>query len=167
MKGQAPSASLYLAYAAWGQSAWYGHRLDSVLTPESAATVEWLFAGAPPKAILAGLPDAPRQMFNRTVLEAFDQGGRHWYLDAFAIAGLTDLTPRAPVRLYFGSKDIDVPPQEARRAAEAMRARGADAEAIDVGAVGHEPSMLAAAPRIFAWLGALELAEAARAQPPT
>ena len=167
MKGGAPSASLYLAYAAWGQSAWYGHRLDSVLTPDSAATVERLFAGAPPKAILAGLPKDPRAMFNRSLLDAFDQGGRHWYLDAFSVAGLTDLTPRAPVRLYYGSKDVDVPPREARSAAEAMRARGADAQAIDVGPVGHDPSMLAAAPRIFAWLAALEAAEAARAQPAT
>jgi hypothetical protein len=37
-----------------------------------------------------------------------------------------------------------------------MRARGADVIAIDVGAVGHEASMLAAAPLILKWLQELE-----------
>jgi hypothetical protein len=37
-----------------------------------------------------------------------------------------------------------------------MSARGADVKAIDVGPVAHEPSMLAAAPLILAWLRELE-----------
>lgn len=159
MKGGSPSHSLYLAYAAWGQSAHYGRRLDSVLTPEHAATVERLFAGAEPKEILASLPTDPRRMFNEEFLTAFDRGGSHWYLDAFAAAGLTNLTPRAPVRLYYGSKDVDVVPEEALRAAAAMQARGAQVTAIDVGPVGHDPSMLAAAPLILAWLRELEAAD--------
>ena len=158
MRGGAASDSLYLAYAAWGMSAWYGRRLDSVLTPEYARRVEQVFAGATPKAILAALPADPRRMFNAGFLDAFDHGKPHWYLDAFAANGLTDVTPRAPVRLYYGSKDVDVIPQEALGAARAMAARGADVKAIDVGPIGHEPSMLAAAPRILAWLAELERA---------
>ncbi len=37
-----------------------------------------------------------------------------------------------------------------------MRARGADVTAVDVGPVGHDASMLAAAPRILAWLNELD-----------
>lgn len=108
MKGSAPSHSLYLAYAAWGQDAYYGHSLDSVLTPE------------------------------------------------FAANSLVDVTPRASLRLYYGSQDLDVVPEEALAAARSMRARGVDVQAIDVGAVGHDASMLAAAPLILAWLRELE-----------
>ena len=82
--------------------------------------------------------------------------GAHWYLDTFAANSLTDVTPRAPVRLYYGSEDKDVVPQEALGAAKAMAARGGDVRAVDVGPVGHDASMLAAAPSILAWLAELE-----------
>ena len=156
LKGGAPSHSLYLAYAAWGQAAYYGHRLDSVLTPDTATLVERLFAGATPQEILSALPAEPRRMFNQSFLDAFDHDGSHWFLDTFAANSLVGVTPRAPVRLYYGSKDRDVVPEEALAASRAMRGRGADVAAVDVGPVGHDPSMLAAAPLILAWLGELE-----------
>jgi pimeloyl-ACP methyl ester carboxylesterase len=158
LKGGAPSHSLYLAYAAWGQAAYYHQPLDSVLTPEYAITVERLFAGAKPREILKTLPQDPRRMFNPAFLDAFDRDQAHWYLESFAANSLVDVTPRAPVRLYYGSKDQDVVPEEAIAAARAMRSRQADVSAIDVGPVGHEPSMLAAAPLILAWLAELDAA---------
>ena len=161
MKGGAPSHSLYLAYAAWGQSSYYGHRLDSVLTPHYAAEAERLFAGAKPKEILKGLPSDPRAMFTPAFLDAFDHDRPHWYLDAFAANSLVGITPAAPVRLYYGAKDTDVPPLEAVTTARVMRGRGADVTAIDVGPVGHDASMLAAAPLILAWLRELEARAAA------
>jgi len=156
LKGGAASHSLYLAYAAWGQAAYYGHPLDTVLTSEYATTVERLFAGAEPQEILATLPQDPRKMFNQAFLDAFDRNESHWYLDSFAANSLVDVTPHTPVRLYYGSKDLDVVPEEALAAARAMRARQADVSAIDVGEVGHDPSMLAAAPLILAWLAELD-----------
>jgi hypothetical protein len=115
-----------------------------------------LFAGATPEEILKALPDTPRTMFNQDFLNAYDHDRDHWYLDAFAANSLIDVTPRAPLRLYYGSSDIDVLPEEALKASRVMRARGADVAAIDVGKVGHEASMLAAAPLILAWLRELE-----------
>jgi pimeloyl-ACP methyl ester carboxylesterase len=158
LKGGAPSHSLYLAYAAWGQAAYYRQPLDSVLTPEYAAVVERVFAGAKPKEIVSSLPPDPRRMFNQNFLDAFDRNEAHWYLDSFAANSLVDVTPRAPVRLYYGSKDLDVVPEEALAAARSMRARSVDVAAIDVGPVGHDPSMLAAAPLILAWLRELDAA---------
>jgi hypothetical protein len=156
LKGGAPSHALYLAYAAWGQSAYYGHPLSSVMTAEYAARVDRLFAGAKPEQIIAGLPRDPRLMFNRDFLDAYDHGGADWFLDAFTANSLVDVTPRAPVRLYYGAKDQDVVPEEALGAARAMRARGADVTTVDVGPFGHDASMLVAAPAILAWLRALE-----------
>lgn len=158
LKGGAASHSLYLAYAAWGQADYYRHPLDSVLTPEYAAVVERVFAGAKPKEIVSSLPPDPRKMFNQNFLDAFDRNEAHWYLDSFAANSLVDVTPRAPIRLYYGSKDMDVVPEEALAAARAMRGRNADVTAIDVGPVTHDPSMLAAAPLILAWLRELDAA---------
>jgi pimeloyl-ACP methyl ester carboxylesterase len=157
LQGGAPSHSLYLAYAAWGQAAYYGHALDSVLTPEYATIVERLFAGAGPEEILDALPRDPRRMFNQGFLDAFEREEAHWYLDSFAANSLVAVTPRAPVRLYYGTKDLDVVPEEALAAARAMQARAADVTAVNVGDVGHDPSMLAAAPLILAWLRELDI----------
>ena len=99
-------------------------------------------------------------MFNQDYLDAFDHNKSHWFLDAFAANSLVDVTPHAPLRLYYGSMDRDVLPDEALNAARIMQARGANVAAIDVGPVGHDASMFAAAPRILAWLGELEAAAA-------
>ena len=139
----------------------YGASSGSLRRSEYAQTVERLFAGAEPKEIVATLPREPRKLFNQAFLDAFDRDQPHWYLDSFAANSLVDVTPRAPVRLYYGSKDLDVVPEEALNAARAMRARQADVSAVNVGEVGHDPSMLAAAPLILAWLGELD----AEAQP--
>jgi hypothetical protein len=157
LEGGSPSHSLYLAYIAWGYAHHYGEPLDTALTPEYAAKVEALY-GTPHSAqdIMEGLPADPREMFAPEFLDAFDGGGDHWLLARIAENGLTDWTPKAPVRLYSGAADRDVVPEEAIRAEERFRARGADVTAVNTGEVEHEGSMLAAAPMILAWLRELE-----------
>jgi len=163
LKGGSPSDSLYLAYLARAYADRYHRPLESVLSPDAARTVRRVFAGGSPKEIMAALPRDPRQMFDPGFLDAVDHGKPHWFLNALAANSLVDVTPRAPVRLYYGAVDVDVVPQEAISAARAMRARGADVQAIDVGPIAHDASMLAAAPRIAAWLTELE---ASRPPPP-
>jgi hypothetical protein len=63
------------------------------------------------------------------------------------------------VRAYYGEADADVSPEEARRFAEGSRARGADVEAVCVGALDHEGSLLAAAPTLRAWFDGLAAGE--------
>jgi pimeloyl-ACP methyl ester carboxylesterase len=158
MKGGSSTYSLYLAYAAWGQSEYYGHPLDSVLTQAYAKLVDHLFEGATPQEILSALPADPRQIFNKSLLDAYDHDGSHWYLDRFTSNSLVDVMPRSPVRFYFGSEDVEVTPEESLNAARVMSQRGADVRAINVGPLGHDPSMLSAAPLILTWLGELDAA---------
>jgi pimeloyl-ACP methyl ester carboxylesterase len=156
MSARSPAHSLYLAYAAWGQSQYYGHPLDTVLTPEYAQLVDRLFEGATPQEILSALPENPRQIFNRSLLDAYDHGAPHWFLDTLAANSLVGMTSHAPVRFYYGSADTEVSPEESVNAARAMAQHGTDARSSSVGPVGHDASMLEAAPRILAWLGELE-----------
>jgi pimeloyl-ACP methyl ester carboxylesterase len=157
LEGGSPSDPLYLAYLAWGYAHYYGHPLDSVLTPAWAATVERLYSGgASPETIGKTLPKDPRVMFRPEVLEAIAARRGDWFADELVANDLTAVTPRAPVRLFYGERDTDVVPQEAIAEAQRLRAHGVDARDIDVGPLEHNPSMLAAAPQIFAWLKALE-----------
>lgn len=156
MKGRSRSSSLYLAYAAWGHAYFYGHPLGSVLNEHHARLAEELFAGASPDEIIERLPSNPRHMFNEAFLRAFDLGGEHWFLETFKENGLIEADVRAPLRLYFGSRDVDVSPRESISLAEGMKGRGKDVEAIPVGPLDHDQSMLAAAPMILKWLFELE-----------
>jgi len=154
LAGGAPSHALYLAYMSWGYAARYGERLDTALTPHYAARAQRLF-GEPhtPQEIMAALPAAPREMFTREFLEAFDNNDTHWLLTRIAENGVLTRAPRAPVRMYYGAADIDVLPVEAENGAKRLRDLGAsDVAAINVGPHAHDPSMLAAAPQIAAWL---------------
>lgn len=156
LRGGSPQHSLYLAYTARGYAARYGQPLASLLAPAYVALVPDLFDRPhTPEEIIAALPVDPRALFTPRFLVAYDTGGRHWFLDAMAANEVSGFTPKAPVRLYYGGLDRDVPPEEAIATARRMTAAGADARAVDVGAVGHDPSALEAAPMILEWLEAL------------
>ena len=97
------------------------------------------------------MPDDPRNLFNPEFLDAYDHGKSHWFLDALAENDVDDWTPVAPVRIYFGDDDVDVLPEEARRAEAAMKQRGADVTAISVGPCNHRASALRAIPQAIRW----------------
>lgn len=156
MSARSSTQSLYLAYAAWGQAGYYGHPLDSVLTPTYAKLAERLFTGATPQEILSALPANPRQLFGQPFLDAYDHGRSHWFLDALAANSLVEVMPRSPLKFYYGSADVEVNPQESLNAARAVSQRGTEVGATNVGPVGHDASMLTAAPLILSWLRELE-----------
>ena len=97
------------------------------------------------------LPKNPRELFNPALLEAYDNNVPFWFLDALAENSVSDWTPAAPVRIYFGEDDLDVLPEEARRVAAAMNQRGANVEAIPMGPYAHEASALHGIPRALRW----------------
>ena len=156
LQGRAPSDALYLSYMARGYAARYGRPLDSVLTPAFAVLARRLYdTPHKPDAIMASLPRAPRAMFQPGFLSAFDQGGDHWLLSALSANETSHFGAKAPVRLYYGRRDIDVLPDEAVTTARIMAAFGADATTVDVGPYGHNESILHAAPLALAWFDTL------------
>jgi len=156
MRGGAAQHSLYLTYLARGMAARYGQPLEGALTDKAAALTRTLYDQPhKPDAIVAALPRDPRGLFNAAFLEAYDHDGAHWLLDALFANEVSQFTPRAPVRLFHGTGDKDVSPAESATTAAMFRARGADAASVDVGPVDHNASVLAAAPRVLAWLESL------------
>jgi len=97
------------------------------------------------------MPRHPRDLFNPEFLNAYDHGEPHWFLDALAENNVDEWTPLAPVRIYYGDNDVDVLPEEARRAEAAMQQRGTDVTAISVGPYDHNASALRAIPKAIRW----------------
>jgi pimeloyl-ACP methyl ester carboxylesterase len=152
LTGKTKSLVFYLAYIANSYSQIYSRPLKSILTAPYVETVPVLFDGDhATEEISAALPDDPRKLFNPEFLAAYDQGNSHWFLDALAENNVDAWTPVAPVRIYYGDDDVDVLPEEARRAEAAMKRRGADVKAISVGPCDHNASPLRAIPQAIRW----------------
>jgi len=163
IRGKTKSHALYLAYLANSYCRIYGHPLQSILATEYLEMVPVLFDGDhTSQDVLAALPDDPRRLFNAEFLAAYDQGKPHWFLDAIKLNDVDGWVPRAPVRVYYGDDDVDVLPEEARRAATEMKRHGADIMAISVGPCGHTDSALRAIPLALRWFNELDQQQPSR-----
>jgi hypothetical protein len=156
LDGASPAASTYLAYMLNGYTYVYHEPLESALRDAYAASVPTLFDGAHDDAlVVAALPRQPRDMFREEFLASYSSGAPNWLRDRLTENGLTDWAPRAPIRLYYGSRDVDVSPREATVEAERLRQRGGDVTAVDVGPFDHNASVLAAVPGVVAWFDSM------------
>jgi hypothetical protein len=152
LTGVTRSHAFYLAYLANSYAHVYGRPLNSILISQYAEQVPVLFDGDhTTEEISAALPKNPRGLFAPDFLAAYDNGKPHWFLDALAENDVYDWTPVAPIRIYYGDNDVDVLPEEARRAAAAMTQRDADVRAISVGPCTHDASVLRAVPQAVHW----------------
>lgn len=159
LAGEAVSSSLYLGYLVSSYARVYGETLGEILLPEYAHAMETLFDGVREASeIMAALPRNPREMFQPEFLAGFAAGRPSWLRRRLRENDLVDFTPRAPVRAYYGRRDVDVSPEEARAQARRWVERGADARAVDVGDFDHDGSVLEAAPRVRDWFDALAAA---------
>jgi len=137
--------SIYVIYGVSALNATYGiaDRLDELLTPSAAAIGEKLLtAGMTQAELVASVPKIGSQAMQPDVLNAFlcsDETPTFCDPNAPAravqlAAGLADALkanqtydwlPTAPLRMYFGEVDMDVPPTNAPMTAEHMHALGA------------------------------------------
>ena len=151
LEGRSVGSSVYLGLAAQSWGAYYGHPLETLLTAAGKASVVRALDGSHGADVPELLPRNPREMFRADFLHAQATGGQHWFLDAARANEARNWTPRAPLRAYFGTRDVDVTPQESLAFAEASRARGGNVEALDLGPFDHGESPLRAVPRIRKW----------------
>jgi hypothetical protein len=131
------SSVLYTAYLAASMTRTYQltPRLAEVLVPPVAAAADALLAGTVRLGQLAALPGRPRAALQPALLAALAADAAHPFWRALGDNDVLDWAPRAPVRLYFGGADRDVPPANAATAESRMRAAGAaNVAAVSVGA---------------------------------
>jgi pimeloyl-ACP methyl ester carboxylesterase len=152
MAGKTKFDPLYLANIANAYSQIYHHPLQSILAGPYVEIVPKLFDGEQSiETVERALPTEPRKLFTAEFLDSFDKGKPHWFLSALAENDVINWTPSAPVRIYYGDEDLDVPAEEARRAETEMRRRGASVTALSVGPFNHLESALRAIPRAIQW----------------
>lgn len=155
LKGRSSEDSVYLTTVALSYATYYGHPLDSLLTPKYADIARRDLDGDHEDALEASMPSNPRLLFRPDFLHAFDAHGQHWFITAMRANDAYDWAPKAPYRAYFGTKDVDVSPADSKFFVQVARKRGGNATAIDVGPYDHGQSVLHAAPLIRSWFDSL------------
>ena len=131
----AVSTPLYLTYAVLGLDQVYGFVDDwnNVFLEPYTETVFDLFDGEHEAAdIVAALPADPAQLFQPAFLAdlAAGVGG---FAEALRVNNVYDWAPTAPVRVFHGGADADVPFRNAEVAAARMTELGADVQVVNVG----------------------------------
>lgn len=155
LQGRSAGSSVYLGLAARSWATYYGHPLETLLTETATKRVALALDGAHGAEVLKLLPRNPREMFRSDFLHAQATGGEHWFLDAARANSTQDWTPQAPYRAYFGTRDVDVTPQDSLSFAKAARSRGGRAEALALGPYEHGESALHAVPLMRKWFDEL------------
>jgi len=156
LEGGSTASSLYLAYMVDAYANIYGEALDSALRAPYAAKVPELFDGQHDgDTIAAALPRQPREMFREEFLQTYESDAPNWLRERLIDNSLYEWAPRAPIRLYYGSLDVDVSPREAEVETRRLHERGGRVSSVDVGAVDHDGSVLPAAQKALAWFDEL------------
>jgi pimeloyl-ACP methyl ester carboxylesterase len=151
MTGASPSHAIYLTTLALSYATDYGQPLQSVLTPSSAERAHRLFDGDHSGQIIGHMPTNPREMFTAQFLADFDGHRPDWFMDALRANEAYRWAPAAPFRAYYGDKDLDVSPEEAKAFAREAVKSGGHVEAIPVGPYDHFGSVLHAVPKVRQW----------------
>ncbi len=145
------TTSVYGAYLIYAMNRVYNifSDLSSIMTPEVAGRLPSLFDGSKHfDEVLSLLPRSPSEFLSQDFLRTITRQKSTAFNNALKENDLYDWTPRAPVRMYYGTADLDVPGENATFTRDRMRARGASqVDVVNVGPLSHSqaffPSIMA------------------------
>jgi pimeloyl-ACP methyl ester carboxylesterase len=158
LKVNAPRSTAEVSYAILAMERVYGlsKSLGEVFRAPYAKQIPQLFDGsrAMPEVVRA-LPALPGDVLQPAFLEAAKANANHPHLVALRKNDVFDWKPVAPVRLMFGAIDLEVPPDNAQKALTAMKKRGADVQAVNLGKFDHRTARVPAYEEAGAWFRSL------------
>jgi Serine aminopeptidase, S33 len=146
----------YLTWATYAYSTYYGHPLGEALQPRYVGIVPGLFDGThTAQEIGAALPDDPAAMFRPNFLRAMRTRGDNWFTQALALNETYAWAPVAPFRIYFGDRDVDVPPAASRAFFAYARAHRGNVTLHSLAGADHQASGAMAYAPVLAWFDAM------------
>ena len=137
----------------------YEGSLDGVVRePYKDQLADWFNGEHSPDFIRTHLPRHASELVTDEFLRNYRAGAEEpaWFYEALRLAATHDYAPLAPLRIYYGTRDTTVIPEEAHAAFEHMRELGGNAELAEVGPYAHDEMVLHTVPFIQQWFDSLE-----------
>jgi hypothetical protein len=120
-------------------------KLSELVAPPNDAIAAHLRDGVATSAELGQLPTHPQAVLRTDLVTAMLADRDHPYWRAARDNNTYDWTPKAPLRMYYGTADRDVYPANALTAESKMKANGArNVAAVNVGPLDHAGAVLPA-----------------------
>jgi pimeloyl-ACP methyl ester carboxylesterase len=150
------ASSLYAGYIVNSYARTYNQPANSVLLDKYAEMLPKLYSGnMSSEQVAKALPKNTRDMFQPTFLAGFDKGEPSWFRDALLVSEGHKWASKAPLKLFVGSKDEDVPAEDARDSSARMKAAGGNVSVIETGPYTHDEVVVRGVPQAQAWFKAL------------
>lgn len=148
---------LYLGYVANSYAHIYNEDLNTIIKPEYAEIIPTLYDGSKSEsAILEALPDEPNDFLTQQLLDDIANENDNWFTVALGQNETYLWKPINPMRLFYGTKDKDVSPEEATFAYDYMKSIGGNVELVCTGEHYHKESWQHALPEIQKWFNKLK-----------
>lgn len=148
----------YLGYLANAYCHIYEKSLNSIVSGSYDTVVPRLFNGNYSyNQIKARLPKTADSLFTKEVLSDIRTGKPDWFTDKLAENQTFDWKPEVRFRMYFGSGDKDVSPEEAQETYKHMLQLGGNVQLVGLGNLNHLASAYAALPKTRAYFDSISV----------
>jgi Secretory lipase len=148
----------YVAFMVAAYAFDQGIPLDSAFLPKVAERLPELLDGTHQMAdfapwMMRGFPG----IFRADFLRAIQENRSNWFTEALDANSVNAWVPRTPIRLYNGTKDNAVSPEDATGFYEYSRARGGAVTRHSLGDIEHLESVAHAFPLTLRWFDSLSV----------
>ena len=146
----------YIGFAALAYATYYERALADVFADQYAKSLPTLYSGKLPiETVFAGLPDDARKYFTPALANAIATKQPTWLDAALAENQTYQWVPKAPMRLYFGTADEDVPAAATQAFYDYASSHGGHVTTHNVGPVDHMATSAAAYAPTLRWFDTL------------
>jgi hypothetical protein len=143
---------MYLGYIANSYSHIYSQDLSSVIKNEYVNLIPILYDGSKSVDFIEKtLPKDPDSLYTQKMIADFKAGNSNWFTIALGKNETYKWKPIARIRLFYGTKDVDVSPQDAISAYNYMKNSGGNVELINSGNYDHTGSLIHSLAEIQKW----------------
>jgi pimeloyl-ACP methyl ester carboxylesterase len=146
----------YLGYLANSYCHIYNRPIGSLVVAPYDTAISKLFDGNHSYEQIKGrLPKTASGLFTRETLTAIVMGQKDWFTEKLEENRTDNWKPVAPFRIYYGSKDNDVSPNDALQAYNLMKQLGGNVQLVGVGDLNHLQTAYSALPKSRAYFDSL------------
>jgi pimeloyl-ACP methyl ester carboxylesterase len=146
----------YLGYLANSYCHIYNKPLESIISAPFDSVVPKIFDGNHSYSqIKNSLPKTADSLYTKEILSDFQSGQQDWFIEKLDENQTFDWKPTAKFRMYYGSNDKDVSPEDAENAYRRMRELGGNVQLVGLGQLNHIQTAYAALPKTRAFFDSL------------